>query len=149
MLIIGIIIFAGLLLALSVNPSSMNLQDASLTVTLALPAAASSTVTSATGVDTGVSTAASYQPAEVEYQLTNATTVTYSLISSASSNMSSPTTLISGVLVQTGAGGVGAASNSARYRLPSNAGRYIGFTATTSASTGNCSAASAILQPLF
>jgi len=153
-----------LMLSMAVtNPSVPQVQDGSLSIALALPAAASTTVTSATGIDTGVTTADANQPGDVDFlltapalnatQLPNTYTVTYAVICSASSNMGTPTTIFPACLVQTGAGGVGAAAATFRFRLPSQLPggtgmRYVGYTATTSASTGNCSAASATMQVL-
>jgi hypothetical protein len=145
------------------NPSLPNLQDASLNQSLALPSAASTTVTS-TGIDTGATTADAYQIGGIDYlltapalnttQLPDTKTVTYSILVSAAANMGTPTTLSASVIVQTGAGGVGAASATYRFRLPSQLPggtgiRYVGFKAVTGAATGDCSAASATLQPMF
>lgn len=141
------------------NPSQPNLQDASLTLTRALPSAASTTVTSATSIDTGVTSSVAIQPGQMEFiltapalnttQLPDTRTVTYNIIVSAAANLGTPTTLLAAAIVQTGAGGAGAAAASTRFRIPSalpgSASRYIGFTAVTGASTGDCSAASATL----
>lgn len=138
------------------DASSPNLQDSSLTVTRALPATAT-TVTS-TAIDTGAAGPNDYQPARIEYlltapalnvtQLPNAATMTYAVIGSANSDLSSPTTLFFTVITQTGAGGVGAAAPTPyRFRLASNAPRYIGFTAT-GVGNGDCSGVSATLTPV-
>ncbi len=134
-----------------------DVKDASCKLTRALPAS-NTTVTTATSLETGKVTAAGHTPGTVEYlltapaltvgQLANASTMTYNIIVSANSNLSSPTTLIAGAIVQTGAGGAGAAGNTYRFRLPSNTSAYVGFTATNSAAA-DASAASATLEQLF
>lgn len=54
------------------------------------------------------------------------------------------------VIVQTGAGGVGAAAATFRFRLPQVTKRYIGFVITPSAnSTGDASGVSATFEPCF
>jgi len=136
--------------------------DASLTVTGALPAAAGATYTSS--IDTGNSAYADNAqvmeweidaPALTVTQLPNAATVSYAVVMSASSNLSSPVLIYDNVLVQTGAGGAGAAASTVRFRLPFqpgglNAGlRYLGIRATTANTPGNCSAASVTLLPRF
>ncbi len=160
-----IAIVIGLTCALAMmmaNPSLPGLQDASLTLTLALPSAASTTVTSATGIDTGVTTGDAIQPGQIEFllsapalnttQLPDTKTVTYNVIVSAASTLGTPTTMLAAVITQTGAGGVGAAAATYRFRLPSSlpgtASRYVGFTAVTGSATGDCSASSATLKAL-
>jgi hypothetical protein len=139
------------------DASSPGLRDASLKLTRALPA--STTAVTSTAIDTGAATPQAYQPDGLEYllsapalstaQLPDTKTMTYNIIGSANSDLSSPVTLATSILVQTGAGGAGAAANTARYRPPSNAPRYIGFTITPSASgTGDASGANATLEVL-
>lgn len=132
------------------------LKDAQVKLTLALPNGAATTTS--TAIDTGKVTSQGTQPENVEWLLTapalttaqqpDAKTLTYSIITSDNSDLSSPTTLISGCIVQTGAGGAGAAAAEYRFRLPSDAARYLGFKAVGSA-TGNSSAASATLEAQF
>ena len=79
-------------------------------------------------------------PALTVAQLANAQTVSYTVEDSATSGAA--WTAIGGIqLVQTGAGGVGAAAAVVRYRLPSDAARYININATASAGAGNPSTA--------
>ena len=59
-----------------------------------------------------------------------------------------PVTYITSAIVQTGAGGAGAAGQTFRFRLPSTAKRYVGFKATNSAA-GNASGANATLEVLL
>ncbi len=139
------------------NPSSPNVRDALLKLTRALPAANGGTVTSP-ALDTGSTTGDAYLAGNVEFLLTapaltvgqaaNGTTYTYSIVGSPNADLSSATTLSSGILVQTGAGGAGAPAATVRYRPPSNAQRYIGFQVAASAGNADASAASATLELL-
>jgi hypothetical protein len=139
-----------------------NVRDANLKATLALPNAASTTVNQATGFDTEHTTLADMlallellftAPALTTVQLPNAATMTYNLIGSAAANMSAPTILQQNVIVQTGAGGVGAALATARARLPTNFAatglRYIGIQIVSGATATNSSAVSATHEMLF
>jgi flagellar capping protein FliD len=135
---------------------SFEIKDASLKLTKALPNGAA-TVTSSS-VDTGKATANGHQPGNVEFLLTapaltttelaDTQTITYNVITSDNSDLSSPSTLIAGPIVQTGAGGVGAVGATYRFRLPTSAKRYVGFTAVK-AGASNASTSSGTLQPLF
>jgi hypothetical protein len=132
----------------------MELRDAQLKATLALPNGAASTTTT-TPIDTGKSTALGSQSGNFEFvltapalttsQLADAATMKYDIVMSDNSDLSSPTTLIATALTQTGAGGAGAAAATYRFRIPTDAKRYIGHKATNSAS-GNASAATATLE---
>jgi hypothetical protein len=132
------------------------LKDATLKVTKALPTGAAATTTSA--IDTGTNTTGT-QPKEVELlltvpsltlaQLPNTKTMTYDIIMSANSDMSSPTIIFPGVLVQTGVTGTDpTVGNTFRTRLPSNGARYWGALATGVA-TGDGSASSMTLEMVF
>jgi len=133
------------------------LKDALLKGTRALPAAASSTVDGA-AIDLGHSTVGDFL-ADCEWLLSapavNATmapdtrTFTYSIIHSDNSDLSSPAIIHSGVIVQTGAGGVGAAATTARGRLPVDVKRYVGVRVVSGASTADASAVSATLELVF
>jgi hypothetical protein len=141
-----------------VNPSYPNVRDASLTLTLALPAASAGTATSAS-LDMGATTGNGELAGDFEFLLSapalssaqapNGATFTYAIVGSANANLSSPTPLAPALVVQTGAGGAGAAAASQRYRPPSNAPRYIGFTVAPSAGNADASAASATMAMLF
>jgi hypothetical protein len=66
--------------------------------------------------------------------LGDAATMKYDVVTSASSDMSSPTVVALTILTQTGAGGAGAAAASQRFRLPTNCQRSIGVRGTKSTS---------------
>jgi len=128
--------------------------DASMNQTLALPNGAAATTS--TAVDTGMSAGGQQgsevfeiaAPALTTTQQPDAKTLKYDVLWSNNADLSSPTTYITSALVQTGAGGVGAAAAKFRFRLPDNAGRYVFFKATGSAS-GDSSGASATLSVYF
>lgn len=134
----------------------MNRRDGQLKLSLALPNGAATTTSAS--LDTGKVTAAGSQTAPFEVLLTapalataampDAKTMTYDILGSANADLSSPTVLSAGAIVQTGASGAGAASKTTRFRLPTNAPRYFGFRAVGSG-TGNASASSAKLEVLF
>jgi hypothetical protein len=138
---------------------SYNVQDAQLSVSLALPAAASTTVTS-TGIDTGETTALAVQPGNMDFLLTvpalsttiapNGDTITYSIMMADDVNMSvNPTALYPSVITQTGAGGVGAGATTYRFRIPSVSQRFIGFKAVSGAGITTAAALSASLYLAF
>jgi hypothetical protein len=129
-------------------------RDATNLLTRALPNGAN-TVTS-TSLDTRNSTRGDFTahaeleitaPALTTSQLANAATITYNVIGSTNADLSSPVKLGDAVLVQTGAGGNGAAAAKKRFRLPTNTPRYVGIQATNSGS-GNASTVSATLALL-
>lgn len=134
------------------------LRDALLKGTKTLPNGSASAATLLVGLETGRRTAAGEAPGDIEWLLSapalavgvlaNGATMTYDIIVSNSSDLSAPTTLIAGAIVQTGAGGVGAAAATSRFRLPDNTGYYVGFKATNS-STGNASTSSGTLEALL
>lgn len=114
-------------------------KDAQLKKTTALPNGAAS-VTSA-ALDLGTSSTSEFlapcellieAPALVVGDLANGETMKYDVIHSDNSDLSSPVTLAKEVLVQTGAGGAGAAAAECRYRPATNVKRYIGVKATNS-----------------
>lgn len=130
------------------------LKDANLLTTLAL-ANGAATVTS-TGIDTGETTALGNVPEKLEFeldapaltvgQLPNGHTVTYNIIWADSADLqTNPVTYIPGALVQTGAGGTGAAAATFRFKVPSTSERYVGFSATNSGAD-NISGSNATLQ---
>lgn len=145
-------------IGLAVFASSPNLRDAALKLTRILPSAASTTVTS-TSIDTGASTADASQGSGVEYLLTapaltttmapDTRTMTFNIIVSANADLSAPTTKIAGAIVQTGAGGVGAALATYRFRAASDWPRYVGYTIVSGVSITDSSTLSATLEPLF
>jgi hypothetical protein len=132
------------------------LKDAVLKVTKALPTGAASTTS--TSIDTGTTTKGT-QPRDVELLLTapaqalallpNTKSTTYDIIASANADLSSPTILFPGVIVQTGATGTDPAPSATfRTRLPSNCPRYVGCKATGVA-TSDGSTLSMTLEMLF
>lgn len=134
-------------------------KDAQVKVTRALPASTAA-VTSTTAIDTGKTTALGEQknsmellvsaPALSTAQLPDTKTMTYDVIGSSNADLSSPTTLASALITQTGASAAGAAAATKRYRLASDAPRYIGLKVTPSASgTGDASGATATLEGVF
>jgi hypothetical protein len=138
------------------NEFARNQQDALLTpVAFALPAAASSTTTSAV-IDFGLD---SLKPENIELDLAipalsttiapDTRTVTAIIETSTTSNFAAvDATIFSRVL--TGAGGTGIpAQTGLRCRLPSNCARYVRAKITTGASTTDASAVSATLTPRF
>ena len=138
--------------------AGFNLPDIQVRIKLALPASTSAVTSGA--FDTGKTTALAtgvekYEllitaPTLTTAQLPDAKTMTYKLINSANADLSSPSDLLASLIVQTGAGGVGAALATKRVKVPSDALRYIGLVITPSASgTGDASGATATLQPEF
>ena len=134
---------------------AFKLRDALLKLTRPLPAAASSSVTTASSIDLGHGSKGSYladaellvtAPAVTTTMVPDTRTMTYDLIASDNADLSSPTTVVAGIIVQTGAGGAGAASATARYRPPTTSKRYYGLKVTSGASTTDSSAVSATLE---
>lgn len=137
-------------------PGNRNLQDAALTVAVALPASAGTVVTPAINLSTGPF---SDFVAECDYvlpipalstaQLPNSATVTYTvqLAAPSDSGFGSPATVQT--YTQTGAGGAGAAAQTPRFRLPSTAQGFLRAQAVTANSPGNCSGAELSLYPVF
>lgn len=133
------------------------LKDANLKLTRALPNGAAS-VTSASAIDTGKTTTQGSPNREVEFlisapamnttQMPDAKTMKYDVVMSDSSDLSGPTTLIAAGITQTGASSAGCAAATYRFKLPSNAKRYVGLKATGSAS-GDATGATATLEALL
>lgn len=128
--------------------ASYGFGDGNLKKLKALPSGASATTTDA--IDTGEGSTGTFTvdcellieaPAVTTGMLGDAATIKYDVVTSANADLSSSVTIAKEVLVQTGAGGAGAAANSARFRLPTNTLRYVGVKATKSA-TGDASTVS-------
>lgn len=137
---------------------NLSLKDTLLQQTRALPAAASANVTSTVPIDLGHGTRGNpifkgeFQvtaPALTTTMAPDTRTMTYDLISSANSDLSSPVTVVAGIIAQVGAGGVGAALATKRYRPASNDNRYWGLKITSGASITDSSSVSATLELLF
>lgn len=122
-------------------------QDANLIETKALPAAGSTTANGGS-IDLETTPAQDARLAGCELEigspalgatpLPNGETVTYKVEDSADDTTF--TTVADSVLVVTGAGGVGCAAATERFRLPATIRRYVRVAATTSAGTGSCAA---------
>lgn len=133
------------------------LKDAAMRGTRALPGAASTTVDGA-ALDLRVSAKGDFL-AQVEFQLSapavnttmvpNGTTMTYSIIHSDNADLSSPVVLMPSVIVQTGAGGAGAAAASYAFKVPTDVKQHLGVRIVSSASTTNAAAVSATLEACF
>lgn len=116
-------------------------RDANMVKTKALPSGASTIYTD--GIDVGLRGGRGALLADCELEinapilavgeLANASTMKYDVQMDADVAFGSPTTIALEVLVQTGAGGVGAAAATAKFRLPTNCERYVRVAATNSA----------------
>jgi hypothetical protein len=135
--------------------ASYGFSDGNLTKTRALPTGASA-VTSE-GIDLGEGGTGTFvtaceflleAPALLTGVLGDAATIKYDVITSANSDMSSPVTLQTTILTQTGAGGAGCAAATKRFRVPTDTLRYVAVKATKS-SAGDASASSFILSLKF
>src|SRR5262245_43016796 len=133
------------------------LRDTVLKATKALPNGAA-TITQTAGFDLMNSTRGDFianveallsAPALTTGEAPDTRTLTYGLISSDNSDLSSPTVVVAGAIVQTGAGGAGAAAATYRFKPPSNVKRYFGFRATGGTSFGNASGKVGTLEILF
>lgn len=126
-----------------------NLQDASFVITRALTAADGSVTSS--DIDLGADT---YKPEVFELnvnvpslsasELASADTLTVEVLNGAAA---SPTTVIAS-RVLTGTGSASSEQNY-RFRLPSNAGRFLAVKFTTAGTTGDMSAKSATISLRF
>jgi hypothetical protein len=133
-----------------------NLRDYKVSpAALALPAAAAASVTTA-AIDRGGNGDLVHPeridleiklPAQSATILPNGETLKINIEHSADD--STYATLQSDVLVQTGAGGAGAAAASVRYRCPDNTRRYVRAKATLSASATDASANKLLVTPVF
>ena len=130
------------------------IQDANLSVSIALPTGAS-TVYSA-GIDLGHGAAGDFvaegevkisAPALGATPLPDSRTMTYSIQHDTDAAFGTPVDLYPGVLVQTGAAGAGAAAATFTARLPVDVNRYIRLKAVGSYA-GDKSGSSATLEIL-
>lgn len=135
------------------NEFDRNIKDNSLIVTKALPAAAANN--NSPTLDLGGS-ASYFQAQHVEVEivvpatpaLVDAKTIIISLQDSADdSSYAATDPAISTTL--TGAGGVGAAAKTVRFRLPSNVRRYIQFNQAVLTAGGDSTAVSVTYRLLF
>lgn len=134
----------------------LNIRDALLKLARALPNGAAAVVPAA-GLDLMQSSRGDFladmeallnAPAMNATQMPNAKTMVYDIIHSDNADLSSPVTLVAAAITQTGAGGVGCAAASYRYKPPSNVKRYLGWRATGSAA-GDATTATANMELLF
>jgi len=88
-------------------------------------------------------------PALNTTQLPNADTCTYSVEHDDAVGFGTVAILADKVLVQTGAGGAGAAAAIAKFKLPSDVKRYVRVKAVLAGGTGDCSAASMVVSLNF
>ena len=127
----------------------INIRDALLKTSDALPNGATTTVYG-TSIDTGDG-ANGELVARHEFLLTypalsttilpDTRTMTYSIVSETTSTLDSSATVeIPSIVVQTGAGGVGAAGGTIRYRTRVGVNRYVGVKVVSGASTTDASA---------
>lgn len=129
-------------------------RDAALSLSLACPVGATTVVTPA-GLAIGpVTSLGDYAPSkEGEFiveipaltatQLPNATTITVDVIEAANAALTGVVVVHKALLVVTGAGGVGCAAASARFRPATDQMRYVGFQLTgvaTVAASGSSAA---------
>lgn len=135
--------------------AALNMGDALLKVTKALPIGASSITTD--GIDLGVSSRGDFvatcellitAPALAVGQLADASTMKYTIEHDTDAAFGTVATLQADVIVQTGAGGVGAAGVTKRVRLPVDVNRYVRMKVTNSAAA-NASAASVTAELKF
>lgn len=134
---------------------SYGVKDANVKKTKALPNGAAAATSDA--IDLG-HTNAGRLLADVEFLVSapalgatpmpDGKTMIYAVVVSANSDLSSPTVLYDRLIVQTGAGGAGAAAATARFRLPTNVARYLGVRATGSAS-GDASGSTFTVEAMF
>ena len=137
-------------------PNQVNLKDKKLRATGVGPIDATTTYTSA--IDLGHNNTTDDFVAPVEFlltapalttsQLADTKTVTYSIVTDNDSAFGSLLALLPSVIVQTGAGGAGAAAAEYRFRAPANVERYLKGRAVGVASGGNASAATFTLEVL-
>lgn len=138
---------------------SYNAKDAALRKSDALPAAASTTK-NGTALDLGAALSQNGTrlapcelklsvPAVTTTMVPNTKTITYSIESAVDAAFSAPIALATGCIVQTGAGGAGAAAAEFRMKLPTNCARYVRAKAVSGADVTNSSAVSMTLELLF
>lgn len=132
-----------------------NVRDANLKNTRALPGSATSVYSTGIQIDNGAngSFVAPCEllitaPAAAVGQLANAETLVYFVQTDDNSSFSGATNISGTLITQTGAGGAGAAGATARFKVPSNAEKYIRLGVTKTGST-DASSLTATLELLF
>lgn len=127
----------------------LNIKDAELTKSFALPNGAATT--NSAGIDLATSNRGDFvadcelvvnAPACTTGQLGDTQTLTYSVRHDDNADFSTDSELMPAVVVQTGAGGAGAVAAEKRLRLPLNVKRYVRVrcvkTGASNASTASC-----------
>lgn len=136
-------------------PHNFEMRDAQLKQTLQL--ADDNTEVQSDPIDLGLTSRSDFvahcevlvtAPALATGELGDADTMTYAIEHDTDPEFGSKEVLFPQVIVQTGAGGAGAAAASKRVRLPSNVKRYIRLTAINSDNL-DASAKSATLELVF
>lgn len=131
------------------------IEDAALKRTFALPNGAATT--NSTGIDLESNPGGSFvadtevvinAPALTTTEIGDTQTITYSLRHSDAADFSGDSELLGGLIVQTGAGGAGAAAAEKRVRLPSDVKRYVRLRAVKTGAS-NASTASATAKLVF
>jgi hypothetical protein len=130
-------------------------QDAKLARSLTLPNGAATTNTTSIDLEHGAqgefladAEVLIEAPALTTGELGDTQVITYSLRQSANADFSADTEILGGLIVQTGAGGAGAAAATKRVRLPSDVQRYVRMRAVKTGAT-NASTKSASVKLLF
>jgi len=126
--------------------ATYGMRDASFSTSKALPNGASTVYSSALDLGELPVQGARHEPCEAEIsapalatgELGDADTMKYDVQTATEPTFASPTTIAKEVLVQTGAGGVGAAAAKCRQKIATTSQRYIRVAATNSAA-GDCS----------
>jgi hypothetical protein len=116
-------------------------KDASLIFTKALPNTNTAVNTVAIHLQSLTSRGGNFSDVELLIEapalavgdLADASTMTYSIQTDAAEAFSTPKTIADAIIVQTGAGGAGAAAVAARFRLPSDVEDWVRVVATNSA----------------
>lgn len=115
--------------------------------------------TQSTGFNLGALNARGHRPENVDLemsapalsttQLPDADTAIYSVESDDNASFTSAKIVADKVLVQTGAGGAGAAAAKQRFRLPPDCEQYVRVKCVLAGGTGDCSAASCAVSLRF
>jgi len=138
--------------------ASHNVKDASFVQTKALSNGAGNVVTDGFNLGSLTARGARLEHGDCELkieapgltttQLPDSETMTYSIETDDNSGFSSAKILADKVILQTGAGGAGAAAVTARFKLPSDCEQYVRVKATKTG-TGDCSTVSMTVSLLF
>jgi hypothetical protein len=135
---------------------AFGIKDAALSKSKALPAAAGSVYTDTLDLETGSHGQVLAEcelhvsaPALNTTQLPDTKTMTYSVEHDTDPAFGTVATLFPTVIVQTGAGGAGAAASDVRLRVPLDVKRYVRVKALGGAAIGDCSGASVTAELLF